>query len=83
MKSRFVNPISNRVVCKLGTLSHNRRFTPKDLRQYTGADLVDLYVLVRRKIVEATGRGRYYPTSHGWEVIERACRMGSKPRGMR
>jgi hypothetical protein len=67
--------ISARVICKLGTLAHNRAFTPSDLSSYAGAATGTVQSLVRRGIVTRVSSGRYYPTWKGWKVIDRACTM--------
>lgn len=68
--------ISARLICKLGTLAHNRAFTSSDLSSYTGAAPGTMKSLVRRGIVQkVSGRGAYYPTPKGWKVIDRACNM--------
>lgn len=75
--------ISNRVLCKLGTLSHNRQFSSRDFVDYTGEAPTQLRVLMKRGIVEQSREGlyavrSYYPTRRGWDIIERACRIGYK-----
>lgn len=66
-----------RLLCKLGTLAHNRSFSPRDVSEYVGVDGAAAVKKLRRlHLVEATGRGRYYPTTKGWDAIERACLRG-------
>jgi len=83
--------ISNRVVCKLGTIAHNRRFSEADLRESLdkgwpmgmrkpgGSARTILRLLVKRGVVARVpkdhGPAGYFPTRHGWDVIERACRL--------
>lgn len=67
--------LSLRTVCKLGTIAHNKDFSPNDFTSYTGAPSHHLAVLMRRGIVKRVGPGRYYPTAKGWNVIERSCRI--------
>jgi hypothetical protein len=62
-------------ICKIGTLAHNRDFSPSEYRQYTGRSSGDVAALVQRGLLRKTGRGRYYPTGRGWGVLERSCRL--------
>ncbi len=62
------------LLCKLGTLAHNRPFTPRDVTEYTGVDGSAAVKKLRRlQYVTRTDRGRYFPTAKGWDAIERAC----------
>jgi hypothetical protein len=60
-----------RALAKLGTLAHNRLFSPAEFRQVGGTS-TDLQHLVREGLVEKKGRGTYFPTPPGWEAIEQA-----------
>lgn len=70
-------------LCALGTLAHNRSFSPSDYRSYLspfnrpsagGKRPPPIKILVKRGVVLRVSRGKYYPTEKGWKVIERACR---------
>lgn len=67
--------ISIMPLCKIGTLAHNRDFTPSEYEQYTGAPATQVQSLFRRGVLRRTGRGRYYPTARGWNIVERACSL--------
>lgn len=68
-------------ICKLGTLAHNRGFSLRDYREYTGGSRSDLLAMIRRGLLTSTSPANskkvaeYYPTSKGWDVIEKSCRL--------
>lgn len=66
------------VVCKLGTLAHNRAFYLGEFNEYTGAGRTTLQKLVKRGILEKVERHRYYPTAKGWKVIEKSCKLAGR-----
>lgn len=72
------NPIAVKTVCELGTLAYNRAFSERDFREYTGQPPAKLRALVARGVIRKVGRGSYYPTPRGWNVIERACKLRRK-----
>ena len=89
--SRRKTPVRLRAVCIIGTLAHNRDFSAQDFREYASIahphDRVSnpdraLRSLIKRGVIERSGRGRYYPTSKGWSIIERSCRLDRR-RGRR
>lgn len=74
------------VICKIGTIAHNRPFTAKELREYSGSmgDTRMINWLRKHGHIMATGyqsgagtgsRGSrsFYPTPKGWKMIEAAC----------
>lgn len=66
--------MEHRLLCKLGTLAHNRSFSARDVQEYVGVDgQAAVKRLSRAKLVRRVGRGLYYPTPAGWNAIERAC----------
>ncbi len=74
-----------RQICVIGTLAHNRpSFTMNELRQYIRFDGHDYYKLDTKQFTAwlkrhglardaGGGRGKLYPTSKGWKMIEKAC----------
>jgi hypothetical protein len=71
--ARHLRVLPVRKVAKLGTIAHNRQFTPLDFREYAGGTAAELRVLVQRGLVERVSRGLYFPTPEGWEVVKAAC----------
>ena len=65
---------SVKAICKLGTISHNTQFTTRDLREYTGEGPQMIRWLKRNKLVSAEGRGKFFPTIKGWNMIDKACK---------
>lgn len=64
------------VICKIGTLAHNRSFTAAELRQYSGHDWGGpklISWLRKHGHIKTVERGKLYPTAKGWKMIERAC----------
>ena len=57
---------------KLGTLSHNQSFSPRDFREYTGLSDSVLRRLRSLGLIRTVSRGQYYPTPAGWSAIEAA-----------
>lgn len=87
-KKRYKPPLQ--ALCKLGTIAHNRPFTTRDLREYTGEGVQLVRWLKRNKLVRpiasdrdpATGAAAkrqrtypLYPTAKGWNMIEKACKV--------
>jgi hypothetical protein len=75
-RKKRMKAINRDVICKLGTLAHNRPFTKQELVEYTGTrkpnaviNWLKSYGHVRKV------RGGYYPTGSGWNMIEKACRV--------
>jgi DNA-binding IclR family transcriptional regulator len=73
----------NRILCILGTLSHNRGFKPREIAEYLrfepGVHAINPAKIVRRLkkhglIRKGDARGEYYPTPKGWKTIERSCK---------
>jgi hypothetical protein len=70
-----VNHPFQRLLCKLGTLAHNRTFSALDVSEYVGVDgAAAVKKLTRLHLVKKVGARFYYPTAKGWDAIERACR---------
>ena len=62
---------------KIGTLAHNRAFTPSELTQYAGVDgPAVVRRLVRGGYLQRVSRGHYAPTRDGWAWIEGYYRRG-------
>jgi hypothetical protein len=71
-----------RTICAIGTVAHNRDFTPGELAEYArvsaargklSATRPTIAWLLKHGHVRKTKRGRYYPTGKGWKMIEKAC----------
>lgn len=88
--SRRKAAVPLRAVCILGTLAHNRSFSVREFREYYResvnrgqAPAVNpdrlFRALRRRGVITKRGSG-YYPTSKGWNAIERSCRIASNRR---
>lgn len=60
-----------RLLAKLGTIAHNRRFSPAEFREAGGTDGL-LTAFVREGLVERVEKGQYFPTPAGWLAIEEA-----------
>ena len=58
-----------RLLKLLGTLAHNRRFTPAEFTE-AGGSPAKLRSLHRGGFVRRVGRGEYVPTTRGWALIE-------------
>lgn len=67
--------MTTKVICKLGTIAHNRDFSSADFSEYAEQPLSTLRALQRRGIVKKVGGDKYYPTPRGWKAIDRACRI--------
>lgn len=63
------------VICKIGTVAHNRPFTAKELREYSGSmgDARMIKWLRKHGHIRSVGGGKLYPTAKGWKMIESAC----------
>lgn len=64
-------------LCKIGTIAHNRPFSRRDFVEYAGTG-AQLNALLRRGVIKRVGRGEFYPTSKGWDIVERACKMRTR-----
>jgi len=69
-----------KVLCKLGTVAHNRPFNARELAEYadipTASAARHIGWLVKHRLVHAASAGApptYTPTSKGWNMIARAC----------
>ena len=79
MAKRKKRPDAARQLCKLGTLAHNRAFTPSELRQYAGsASAIPLFK--RKGWIKSIEKRRLYPTKKGWRAIELACALTRRSR---
>ena len=67
--------VSLPTIRKLGTLAHNRQFSPSEFAEYTGQPAAMVAAMVRRGILTRVAPAAYYPTARGWAAIERAYRM--------
>lgn len=66
--------ISDRDLCRVGTVAHNQDFTVRDLSDYLRKDAAPMVRRMRKEgMLEQTSRGRYFPTKRGWRNIENAC----------
>lgn len=68
------------VLCTLGTLAHNRAFTPGEVQDYIhygGSGRINtsnaLALFLRRGWLRRVEGRRLYPTGKGWRAIEIAC----------
>jgi hypothetical protein len=74
--------ISDRDLCRVGTVAHNRAFSTRDLSEYLGKDAGPMVRRMRREgmLTKASAR-TYYPTKKGWRDIENACEGVQHSRG--
>jgi hypothetical protein len=93
-KGRQANPAAKRskgsessdaALEKLGTLAHNRRFTPSELDQWAGrGSSAHIATWLKEGLIEKEGRGSYFPTPKGfariealWEKADKGKRKGN------
>jgi Mn-dependent DtxR family transcriptional regulator len=68
--------IWRKVLCKIGTLAHNKDFTARDISEYVGVDgSAAVRKMKKHGLLKSVSRGRYYPTPKGWRTVEGACRL--------
>lgn len=66
-----------KTLCKLGTVAHNRQFTPRDLYEYGGSRAALTYL---RRNGFVTGKNKLFPTKKGWRAVELACALTKESR---
>ena len=65
---------THQLAVAVGTLAHNRSFSPRDVQEYTGRNgQKTVKWLVEVGLLKRVAVGRYYPTSKGWAWIDSAA----------